>query len=80
MKILDIEVLIVKNETKLKKYKKTFNVDQPLTIEHIKSVIKGEIEFPHEIVKEEFFYMSRELKEGETAPIKSGNQFILTIK
>jgi hypothetical protein len=24
--------------------------------------------------------MSRELKEGETAPIKSGNQFILTIK
>jgi hypothetical protein len=80
MKILDIDVLIVKNETKLKRYKKTFNVDQPLTIEHIKSVIKGEIEFPHEIVKEQFFYMSRELKEGETAPIKSGNQFILTIK
>ena len=80
MKILDIEVLIVKNETKLKKYKKTFHVDQPLTIEHIKSVVKGEIEFPHEIVKEQFFYMSRELKEGETAPIKSGNQFLLTIK
>jgi hypothetical protein len=80
MKILDIDVLIVKNETKLKRYKKTFHVDQPLTIEHIKSVIKEEIKFPHEIVKEEFFYMSRELKEGETAPIKSGNQFILTIK
>jgi hypothetical protein len=80
MKILDIDVLIVKNETKLKRYKKTFHVDQPLTIEHIKSVVKGEIGFPHEIVKEEFFYMSRELKEGETAPIKSGNQFILTIK
>jgi hypothetical protein len=80
MKILDIDVLIVKNETKLKRYKKTFHVDQPLTIEHIKSVIKGEIEFPHEIIKEQFFYMSRELKEGETAPIKSGNQFLLTIK
>jgi len=80
MKSFNLEVLIVKNEEKLKRYSKTFNVDEPLTIENIKSVIKEEIKFPHEIVKEQFFYMSRELKESETAPIKSGNQFILTIK
>jgi hypothetical protein len=80
MKSFNLDVLIVKNENKLKRYSKTFKTDEPLTIENIKNVVKGEIEFPHEIVKEQFFYMSGELKEGETAPIKSGNQFILTIK
>jgi hypothetical protein len=80
MKSFNLEVLIVKNEEKIKRYRKTFNVDEPLTIENIKSAVKEEIKFPHEIVKEQFFYMSSELKEGETAPIKSGNQFILTIK
>lgn len=80
MKSFNLEVLIVKNEEKIKRYRKTFNVDEPLTIENIKSAVKEEIKFPLEIIKEQFFYMSSELKEGETAPIKSGNQFILTIK
>ena len=80
MKSFNLDVLIVKNEEKLKRYRKTFNVDEPLTIENIKSAVKEEIKFPYEIVKEQFFYMSSELKEGAVAPIKSGNQFILTIK
>lgn len=80
MKSFNLDILIVKNENKIKRYNKTFKVDEPLTIEQIKSEVKSEIDFPHEIVKEQFFYMSSELKEGETAPIKSGNQFILTIK
>ena len=80
MKTLDITVLIVKNEKKLKRYNKIFSVDQPLTIEDIKSVIKSEINFPHEIIKEEFFYKSNELKENGIVQLKSGNKYIITIK
>lgn len=80
MKTLDIDVLIVKNEKKLKRYSKSFKVDQSMTIEEIKMVIKGEINFPHEIIKEEFFYNSNELREDETVQLKSGNKYIITIK
>mgnify|MGYP000017272962 CR=1 FL=1 len=33
-----------------------------------------------EIIKEEFYYMSDELKNEDTLPFLSGNEFILTIK
>lgn len=80
MKTLDVNAIVNKNGKKIKRISKSFNTNEPLTIEHIKSVIKGELEFPFEVVKEEFWYMSRELKNTDTAPFKSGNEFILTIK
>lgn len=80
MKTLDIEVTINRNTQKIKRIVKSFNTDEPLTVEHIKGTIKGELGFPFEIVKEEFYYMSKELKDTDTAPFKSGNEFILTIK
>lgn len=80
MKTLDIEVTINKNKQKIKRITKSFNTEEPLTVEHIKSVIKGELGFLFEVIKEEFWYMSKELKDMDTAPFKSGNEFILTIK
>ena len=80
MKILDIDVKIIKNKQKIKRFQKTFNTNEPLTVEHIKGVIKNEIQFPFEMVKEEFYCKSEELKNENTAPFKSGNEFILTIK
>lgn len=80
MKTLDVNTIVTKDGHKIKKISKTFKVDGPLTIEYIKGEIKKELNFPFEVVKEEFYYMSKELKEGETAPIKSGNKFYLTIK
>lgn len=80
MKILDVNTIVKKDGQKIKRISKSFNTDEPLTIEHIKSVIKGEVGFPFEVVKEEFYYMTKELKDTDTAPFKSGNEFILTIK
>lgn len=80
MKTLDVNTIVKKDGHKIKRISKSFNTDEPLTVEHIKSVIKGELGFPFEIVKEEFYYMDEELKDIDTAPFKSGNEFILTIK
>ena len=80
MKTLGIKVTINRNAQKIKRTEKSFNTDEPLTVEHIKSVIKGELGFPFEVVKEEFWYMSKELQNSDEVPFKSGNEFILTIK
>ena len=80
MKTLDINTIVTKNGQKIKTVLKTFKTDEPLTVEHIKGVIKSELGFPFEVVKEEFYYMSNELKDTDTAPIKTGNKFYLTIK
>lgn len=80
MKILDVNTIVIKDGKKFKRVPKSFNTDEPLTVEDIKGVIKGELGFPFEVVKEQFYYMSTELKDTDTAPFKSGNEFILTIK
>lgn len=80
MKILDIDVNIIKNKQKIKRFKKTFYTNESLTVEHVKSVIKNEITFPFEVVKEEFYYMSDELKDTDSVPFLSGNELIITIK
>ncbi len=80
MKTLDVNTIVKKDGQKIKRTSKSFNANEPLTVEHIKGVIKGELGFPFEIVKEEFYYMSKELTDTDMAPFKSGNEFILTIK
>ena len=73
MKILDIDVKIIKNNEKYKRFKKTFNTNDALTVESVKGTIKNELNLPHEMVKEEFYYMSKELKDADTVPFMSGN-------
>ena len=80
MKTLDVNTIVKKDGQKIKRTSKSFNTNEPLTVEHIKGVIKGELGFPFEVVKEEFYYMSKELTDTDMAPFKSGNEFILTIK
>lgn len=80
MKTLDVNTIVKKDGQKIKRVLKSFITDESLTVEHIKGVIKGELGFPFEMVKEEFYYMSKELKDTDVAPFKSGNEYILTIK
>lgn len=80
MKTLDVNTIVKKDGQKIKRVTKSFITDESLTVEHIKGVIKGELGFPFEMVKEEFYYMSKELKDTDIAQFKSGNEFILTIK
>ena len=81
MKILYVNAVVFnKDGQKIKRLSKSFNTNDALTVEHIKGVIKSELGFPFEVEKEKFYYMSKELKDTDTAPFKSGNEFILTIK
>lgn len=80
MKILDVDVNIIKNKERVKRFQKTFHTNEPLTVEHVKNVIKDELKSPFEIIKEEFYYMSDELKNEDVLPFLSGNEFILKIK
>jgi hypothetical protein len=80
MKILDVDVNIIKNKDRVKRFQKTFHTNEPLTVEYVKNVIKDELKLPFEIVKEEFYYMSDELKNEDVLPFLSGNEFILKIK
>lgn len=80
MKLLNIDVKIIKNNQSYKRFKKSFNTNDSLSVESVKGTIKNEIDFPHEIIKEEFYYMSKELKDSDVVPFLSGNEFILTIK
>lgn len=80
MKTLDVNTIVKKDGQKIKRISKSFITDESMTVEHIKGVIKGELGFPFEVVKEEFYYMSKELKDTDIALFKSGNEFILTIK
>ena len=80
MKTLDVNTIVKKDGQKIKRVLKSFITDESLTVEHIKGVIKGELGFPFEMVKEEFYYMSKELKDTDIAQFKSGNEYILTIK
>lgn len=80
MKTLDVNTIVKKDGQKIKRISKSFITDESMTVEHIKGVIKDDLGFPFEVVKEEFYYMSKELKDTDIAPFKSGNEFILTIK
>jgi hypothetical protein len=80
MKTLNVDVNIIKNKQKVKRFQKTFNTNDSLTVEHVKNVVKEGLGFPFEIVKEEFYYMSDELKNEDVLPFLSGNKFILKIK
>ena len=80
MKILDVDVNIIKNKERVRRFQKTFHTNEPLTVEHVKNVIKDELKLPFEIVKEEFYYMTDELKSEDTLPFLSGNEFVLHIK
>ena len=80
MKILDVNTIVIKNGQKIKTILKTFNIDEPFNVGYIKQLIKNDLGFPFEVVKEEFYYMSNELKDTDFPPFKSGNKFYLTIK
>jgi hypothetical protein len=80
MKILDVDVNIIKNKERVRRFQKTFHTNEPLTVGQVKNVIKNELKLPFEIVKEEFYYMSDELMNEDVLPFLSGNEFILRIK
>jgi hypothetical protein len=56
------------------------NPTETTTVADIKNAVKDEINLPFEKEKEEFWYMSKELKDTDIVPNMSGNEYIVTFK
>ena len=50
------------------------------TVTDIKNSVQYVLKFPYEKEKEEFFYMSTELKDMDIVPSMSGNEYIVFYK
>lgn len=80
MRILYVNAIVKKNGQNFKRVTKSFSTNEPFNVGYVKDLIKSDLGFPFEVVKEEFYYMDEKLEDTDNVPFKSGNEFILTIK
>lgn len=82
MKIVNLDIKIgKKGQSQLLSRKSVvIKPTETTTVADIKNAVKNEINYPFEKEKEEFFYMSKELKDTDIVPNMSGNEYIVTFK
>ena len=82
MKIVNLDIKIGKKGRSQLLSRKSVEIKptETTTVADIKNAVKDEINFPFEKEKEEFFYMSKELKDTDIVPNMSGNEYIITFK
>lgn len=82
MKIVNLDIKIGKKGRSQLLSRKSVPIKptETTTVADIKNAVKDEINFPFEKEKEEFFYMSKELKDTDIVPNMSGNEYIVTFK
>ena len=82
MKVVNLDIkMLKKNDNQFSQRKSVvIKPTETTTVDDIKNAVKDEIKFPFEKEKEEFFYMSKELKDTDIVPNMSGNEYIITFK
>lgn len=82
MKVVNLDIkMLKKNDNQFSQRKSVvIKPTETTTVDDIKNAVKDEIKFPFEKEKEEFFYMSKELKDTDIVPSMSGNEYIVTFK
>ena len=82
MKIVNLDIKIGKKGRSQLLSRKSVAIKptETTTVADIKNAVKDEINFPFEKEKEEFFYMSKLLKDTDIVPNMSGNEYIVTYK
>lgn len=82
MKIVNLDIKIgKKGQSQLLSRKSVvIKPTETTTVADIKNAVKDEINFPFEKEKEEFYYMSKKLKDTDIVPNMSGNEYIITFK
>jgi hypothetical protein len=82
MKVVNLDIkMLKKSDTQFSQRKSVvIKPTETTTVADIKNIVKDEIKFPFEKEKEEFFYMSKELKDTDIVPNMSGNEYIVTYK
>ena len=82
MSILNLDIKIGKkgSDQLLSRKSKSIQINETTTVAQVKEMVQDELNFPFEKESEQFFYMSKELKDTDIVPNKSGNQYIVTFK
>lgn len=82
MSILNLDIKIGKKgkDQLLSRLSKSIQVTETTTVAQVKEMVKDEFNFPFEKESEQFNYMSKELKDTDIVPNKSGNEYIVTYK
>jgi hypothetical protein len=83
MKIVNLDIKMLKKSDKNFSQRKSVVIKptETTTVADIKASVKDQLGFPFEIESEEFWYMSRQLKnDTDIVPNMSGNEYIVTFK
>ena len=82
MKIVNLDIKMLKKSDRGFSRRKSviINPTETTTVADIKNAVKDEINLPFEKEKEEFWYMSKELKDTDIVPNMSGNEYIVIFK
>jgi hypothetical protein len=82
MKVVNLDIKMLKKSDRgfSKRKSVIINPTETTTVADIKNAVKDEINLPFEKEKEEFWYMSKELKDTDVVPNMSGNEYIVTFK
>ena len=80
MKVVNLDIKVYKKGQMLMRKSVVINPTETTTVADVKNIVKDELNFPFEKEKEEFFYMSKELKDTDIVPNMSGNEYIVTYK
>ena len=82
MKVVNLDIKMLKKSDRgfSRRRSVIINPTETTTVADIKNAVKDEINLPFEKEKEEFWYMSKELKDTDIVPNMSGNEYIVTFK
>ena len=82
MKIVNLDIKMLKKSDRgfSRRMSVIINPTETTTVADIKNAVKDEINLPFEKEKEEFWYMSKELKDTDIVPNMSGNEYIVIFK
>lgn len=80
MKVVNLDIKVYKKDQMLMRKSVVIKPTETTTVADIKNIVKDELNFPFEKEKEEFYYMSKELKDTDIVPNMSGNEYIVTYK
>jgi hypothetical protein len=82
MKVVNLDIKMLKKSDRGFSIRRSviINPTETTTVSDIKNAVKDEINLPFEKEKEEFWYMSKELKDTDIVPNMSGNEYIVIFK
>lgn len=82
MKVVNLDIKVVKKgqDQLLSRKSVVIKPTETTTVADIKASVQDQIKFNFEKEKEEFFYMSKELKDTDIVKNMSGNEYIVTYK